>query len=282
LLAALDARLRAASIEQGIDINRLRRQVAFERLLVRLAADGRDDFGCWILKGGLALELRLANQCRSTKDLDLALIEPAGSAEDVRDRLFDALSSDPTGDHFAFAVGPPRKLAADQAGRAGWRFPVDAKLAGKTFVNVRLDVVARAEEITGAVEALTFDSTLAFAGYPASVTVAAIDVHQHAAEKLHALTKSYGERPNTRTKELVDLVLLLEQGLVDPRRLAARLRKVFAVRASHQIPSELPVPPFAWHADYVSLVAELDVETRTLDAAHTLVNSFWKACVTVK
>lgn len=59
-----------------MDVNRLRRQVAFERLLVRLAADG----DTWILKGGLALELRLANQCRSTKDLDLTW--SCGSSKD--------------------------------------------------------------------------------------------------------------------------------------------------------------------------------------------------------
>jgi hypothetical protein len=39
LRAALDARLATAAAARMIDVGRLRRQVAFERLLVRLAAD---------------------------------------------------------------------------------------------------------------------------------------------------------------------------------------------------------------------------------------------------
>jgi hypothetical protein len=60
------------------------------------------------------------------------------------------------------------------AGRPGWRFPIDARLAGKTFVSVRLDVVARAEEIEGGVEQLTFPSMLAFAGFAPSLTIPGI------------------------------------------------------------------------------------------------------------
>ena len=41
---------------------------AFERLLVRLelGAPGR-----WVVKGGMALEMRLGDRARSTRDLDL-------------------------------------------------------------------------------------------------------------------------------------------------------------------------------------------------------------------
>jgi hypothetical protein len=174
LLAALNARLRTAADQRAIDVNRLRRQVAFERILVRLAADGSSVRGRWVLKGGLALELRLNSHCRATKDLDIALTDRLADGDNVRDELLDALASDRDGDHFSFAVGMPQQLAADQGGRPGWRFPVDARLAGKTFASVRLDVVARASEITGAVEPLTFQSTLAFAGYPPSVTIPAL------------------------------------------------------------------------------------------------------------
>jgi len=73
LLAALNFRLLAEAEHRGIDVNRLRRQVAFERLLSRLSDPAAEAAGTWVLKGGLALELRLTNDCRSTKDVDLAV-----------------------------------------------------------------------------------------------------------------------------------------------------------------------------------------------------------------
>jgi hypothetical protein len=279
LLAALNTRLLAEAEERQIDVNRLRRQVAFERLLSRLAHVAGRSAATWVLKGGLALELRLMNECRSTKDIDLAVTDEAGTGADMRQRLIDVLAVDPFGDYFTFLVGPAKDLAVDEAGRPGWRFPVEAKL-GKTFASIRLDVVARAAEIDGAVEKLTFPSALAFAGYPSAVTVAAIDVDQHAAEKFHALTKDYGDHLNTRVKDLVDLVLLIERGLLDPARLRARLDKVFVVRASHSLPEVLPEPPGSWRSDYANLVSDLEVDAATVDAAHALVSSFWRRWVT--
>ena len=46
---ALEERLRNVSLRQGTDLQRLRRRVAFERLLARLFADEKPP---WLLKGG--------------------------------------------------------------------------------------------------------------------------------------------------------------------------------------------------------------------------------------
>jgi hypothetical protein len=50
-----------------------------------------------------------------------------GSA--VREMLIDALSTDEDGDGFRFAVAQPVDLKADLAGRGGWRFSVESRLA---------------------------------------------------------------------------------------------------------------------------------------------------------
>ena len=55
LRTALEERLKRASREEGIDLQRLRRQVAFDRFLARLVSASNRD---WILKGGYAMELR--------------------------------------------------------------------------------------------------------------------------------------------------------------------------------------------------------------------------------
>lgn len=59
LLTALNFRLLAEAEQRGIDVNRPRRQVAFERLLSRLSDPGDQRNATWVLKGGLALELRI-------------------------------------------------------------------------------------------------------------------------------------------------------------------------------------------------------------------------------
>ncbi len=66
----LEARLLNQSRETGVSLGRLRRGVVFERLLARLARSGEDG---WVLKGGMALEIRMGGRARATKDLDLAL-----------------------------------------------------------------------------------------------------------------------------------------------------------------------------------------------------------------
>ena len=52
---SLENRLRTISKETGIDLQRVRRKVAFERFLARLFAIRPYP---WVLKGGYALEIR--------------------------------------------------------------------------------------------------------------------------------------------------------------------------------------------------------------------------------
>jgi hypothetical protein len=66
---ALEERLKRISQAEQMDINRLRRQVSFDRLLARLF---RVEPAPWALKGGYALELRFKT-ARSTIDIDLSL-----------------------------------------------------------------------------------------------------------------------------------------------------------------------------------------------------------------
>ena len=67
---SLEERLNQTSRNQGIDLVRLRRRVAFERLLARLFTTPHLR---WVLKGGYAIELRFQNLARATKDIDLSI-----------------------------------------------------------------------------------------------------------------------------------------------------------------------------------------------------------------
>ncbi|WP_240958489.1 nucleotidyl transferase AbiEii/AbiGii toxin family protein [Streptomyces chilikensis] len=169
-------------------------------------------------------------------------------------------------------------LTADTAGWGGWRFSVEAHLAGKLFAGVRVNVVDRGEE-SARTERIPLPNTLGFAGTPQRV-IEAVDRRQHFAEKLHAFTRDYGDRPDTRVKDLVDLVLLAEDGLPGDAALVQVVRHVFAVRATHEVPDELEEPPPRWRDSYPELARELATGIPpTLDATLGLVRGLWAAAL---
>jgi hypothetical protein len=67
---ALEERIRTIQAEQNTPIVPLRKQIAFERFIARLNHQQPD---LWVLKGGLALQLRLGLRARTTKDVDLLM-----------------------------------------------------------------------------------------------------------------------------------------------------------------------------------------------------------------
>ena len=106
LRQAIAHHLRLLSKDQGVSIERLRRHLAFERLLARLFKEPQP---AWVLKGGYAMELR-AHNARVTKDIDLTIPEGSGFPTDYRamsamlyNNLTDALAED-LGDFFSFEV----------------------------------------------------------------------------------------------------------------------------------------------------------------------------------
>jgi len=75
----LEDRLQAIAKKEGVDLQRLRRQVAFDRLLARLFQGVDPKQLPWVLKGGYAMELRM-KAARSTKDIDLTMRSVFGPA----------------------------------------------------------------------------------------------------------------------------------------------------------------------------------------------------------
>jgi hypothetical protein len=267
--AALEARLVNQAAAAGVEAGRLRRRLVFQRVLRRLSGDDR-----WVLKGGYLLEARLAGGARTTRDLDLVTAH-ATELGQLLEALEGVLARDPDGDFFRFTVTSTSPLAADEAGFGGWRFSIDARLAGRAFDRVRIDVVGRIAETAGGTEIVEVAAPIIGMDL-GSAHVVAVDVAQHAAEKLHALCRTYaGDRPSTRVKDLVDVVLLIEAGALPDPRLADRLRTVFAARDGRDPPPGLPEPPASWARDYAVLVADVGVGTETVDAAMALASRLY-------
>ncbi len=147
---------------------------------------------------------------------------------------------------------------------------VAARLAGKPFGGVQLDVSPRAHEL-GDTDRVALPNSLDFASIPTPV-VEIVDVHRHAAEKLHAMLRDFGDRENTRVRDLVDLVILIEHGMLDPATVAAATRQVFSERdAVEPPPAVLPPLPESWPDRYERLVADHDLETQFFTTAVALV-----------
>jgi hypothetical protein len=254
---ALEQRLKDRADGDGARLARDRKRVAFDRLLARLQAVGQ---GRWLLKGGFALDLRLAARARSTKDID---IDWQAEESELLDTLLDAADHD-LDDFFAFAIeraGVPE----DRLG-GSHRFRVSAALAGRPFETFLLDVGLRADESIDA-ETLRTDDLLAFAGID-PVEVATIPLELQTAEKLHAYTRTYeGERPSTRVKDLVDLALIAELANLDASDLRIQIETVFSLRATHSAPSHLPLPPIDWATPFRRLAEEVGVPAQ-LEEGH--------------
>lgn len=78
-------------------------------------------------------------------------------------------------------------------------------MAGRVFGSFHIDV-GIGDALHGTPEPLRGEDLLAFAGI-APAEVLAIPKAQQFAEKIHAYTYPWTDRPNTRTKDLVDLLL---------------------------------------------------------------------------
>lgn len=270
LRTALEHRLLARSTETGASLDRLRRRVMFERIIARIQAA---EPGQWVLKGGMALEVRLRDDARLTKDVDLGLRDDINSAPDLHERLIDILATDLDHDYFVFTAGPPERLRDDISGFPTWRAKVSALLADKPFGRIQLDVSPRTHELH-ATDKLAIPNSLAFAGIPA-VEVEAVDIHRHAAEKFHGMLRDFGERENSRVRDLVDLTILLEHGLLVPEQTAAAVRSVWLERNNTEPPHDLPQLPESWPDRYERLAASHGIEIPPYLAAVANVTQLW-------
>lgn len=274
-LRSVNDRIRVAAHAAGVDANRLRRHVVFQRLLVRLAPHGL------VLKGGYSLEVRLPGVARATKDIDLVgQLATAADGDAVLDAL-DSMFEAAVGDGFTFEAISARQLREQDAGERAWRVGVAVSLEGARFESVTLDLVGQVDEVDGATEPLSVPCPVALPGCDV-VVIQAADVYQHAAEKFHAYARIYAEnRPSSRVKDLVDLVLLAEAGLLqDSARLWARLARVHAARDGLRPPAVLADPPGFWADPYAAMAAELRMNAKTLTAAHHLVAGCYAAALT--
>ncbi len=247
----------------------LYRRIAMDRFLARLNWDR------WMAKGGYVLQRRLP-KARRTKDIDLSSIDQRFlliDADAQRDALLGELqeqASRDIDDYFSFELEFDHMLPG--FGKGGIRCKTRCKIDGQLWSSFQIDAVVQ-DQMVFDLDVVLGDDFLRFAGLePLSLRVPVKE--EVFAEKIHAYTTPR-ETENTRVKDLMDLALLLEEG-VDAEKAKIAIIGVFNIRATHDPPRRLADPPASWSAIFEALAFEATV-TLTLEEAFARVREFYSA-----
>ncbi len=214
------------------------------------------------------MELRV-KAARTTRDVNLAMRKaPSPKWDDaVIKRLLESAAGVDLQDGFQFMIGEST-MDLDAAPYGGSRFPVEGQMAGRRFADFHLDVSA-GDVLREPFEILEGHDWLGFANIP-KVRLPAISREEQFAEKLHAYTLPRSRRPNTRVKDLVDMVLLLESGSLDKKRLYESVEATFLRRATHAVPISLPAPPDGWKTGFAELAESCGLDQEIDEQYHRL------------
>lgn len=260
---ALEDRLRRRSLETGHSLARLRKLVAFDRLLSRLLMAFPDT---WVLKGGVSLQLRLGERARTTKDVDLLWRRDPSL---LHEQLFTAVNQD-ANDWFTFQIASPTQSPDPELSTL--RFQIQSLLDSRAFERFSLDV-GLDDQLIGQIEEFPMPALLTFAGFEPTM-VPCYPVAQQIAEKLHAYTYIYTSGPSSRVKDLVDIMLLAELTSPVSNQLHSAIEAVFGDRSTHPHPTELPAPPTTWRVPFRTMAAEVGLSTSDLAECFDAVGRF--------
>lgn len=272
---ALEERLRQRAEKDAEPLVRLRKRVVFERCMVRVQRDNRSP---WVLKGGFALELRMGNVARMTKDLDLTadmgfFAGDPTSVPKLSERLSEDLKTE-NEDRFEFLVAEGSEEELPTQGVKSFRFLVETRLDGRRFENIKVDVGV-GDPLIPPLDEIKGSDLLAFAGI-STPTIRVTSRAQHFAEKIHALTHPFDDRINTRVKDLADLMLFAQHALPQPADVKAALVEIFGTRKTHDIPSKIDIPPATWATSYSAMASQLNLNETTIEEATFRLNAYWK------
>lgn len=213
----------------------------------------------FVIKGGVALELRLRLRARATKDFDATFHERFGDMLTTLDRALE----EPYG-AFQFA----RRGDIRDLGTRAKRIEIRVQYQNKPWATVQMEVSAAADDRSIEVEQIPATSLEEF-GIDGPEFVTCLSLRYQIAQKIHAVTAPPPvDRTNDRFRDLADLWLLRELG-VDLGRLREACEEIFAQREMHGWPPAVVVPDH-WAEPFGRLAGELGITTSIDEAASAL------------
>ena len=98
----------------------------------------------------------------------------------------------------------------------------------------------------------------------------AISKEQQFAEKLHAYTLPRTDAPNSRVKDLVDMILLIQMETMDSAILEQAIHTTFELRGTHAVPSILAKAPESWTSPFDAMTKECGLALTLSEAVQML------------
>ena len=250
--------------DAGVSEGRVRAWIAYMILagvLERAAVGGTPHFS---VKGGVALELRLRDRARATKDIDVVLQHPDA---DLARTLERAVTGDAYQGFTFRRKGEPLRL---ENGTVNTEWAVIYR--GGAWTSITVDI-ARAETGESEIEWLRAIPLTDVFGVTGPVELPCLPLRLHIAQKLHGMTLP--PRPgkqNDRFRDLIDL-LLMEELVTDYSGLRDACESVFQTRRTHDWPPTLVVPPH-WLAPFSRLAEELGLPVIDAESGMARVQAF--------
>ncbi len=258
---------RASADDPALTTSERIRLEYFNRFLSRVFSDGPDSE--WVLKGGTGMLARVAST-RATLDIDLYRggygLEEA--LEDLRRRAERDL-----GDHFRFVYTGHRAILAGEAQpyTDGYRVEFDTYIGAQKKGSIGVDLSTGAgltakPTITAPASALDLPRLVGFEYrlYP---------VVDQIADKVCATMQRYDDRPSSREKDVVDIVVLAVTQDIDGTALTRAIRTEISRRGMD--PIEHFVVPAEWGPAYRKLARRVPhcADVVDIDAAQELASA---------
>lgn len=256
----------AAKVKEVAE-GRLRHWISTMALLGALerANEGKDEPNKGLLlKGGVAMELRLGVKARATKDVDFVF---HGSLDALIEDLDEAFAEPYSG--FSFERGQAEPIRDT----GSYRFDVKLYYGEKRQSWQTLQVEVSPAEI----DPLEYDEVPAIGiedfGLAGPEAVLCLALRYQIAQKLHACTERFEDgKENDRSRDLIDLILLREL-VEDLAAVREACVKTFERRGKHAWPPELTIEP-SWPETYAAEAEKYGFETETVEEAAELVRAF--------
>ena len=233
----LQRRLAEHAKATGVPIERMYKRFSHALICDVLArAVQQGAIPMFFVKGGVALDLRMGIAARATKDLDIGI----PSAPDKMLESLNAALEVGAGD-YTYRVRDQRSLPNGTV-----RCDVSISFCGRSLVNADVDLSpAGAGSKTEIIVATEF---VELGVEP--IRVPCLSLPQQVAQKIHAATEpQHDGRRNDRHRDVVDIVLLDEQGWIDDAKVRLECERTFAERGTHEWPPQDYSFPAHWHTD---------------------------------
>jgi hypothetical protein len=240
----LEKTLARVAREQGLDQERLRRWVSFLALCGALdQAIQTHMLAGYYLKGGVAMELRFAENARATKDLDVGM---EGTRADRLRSLAEALTAG--FDEFTFRI---KAQTRDMEQADTVRVEVAIQYRTRSWQTIEVDLGPGTAGPVDLVEPRV--RGIVELGIPVISPIRCLNLAEQVAQKLHACT---GPAAAGRARDVLDILLIDAAGQLNYPASAEAARRVFADRGAHAFPPIFAMPP-EWGPELEAMAQEL-------------------------